>query len=70
MKKRLLFLICFFLLCSINDPASAENELQNRTKETFVFFPADEIKSVLDIEKEGIFVSYKDYKELYYHPLK
>jgi len=65
MKKRLLFLICFFLLCSINDPASAENELQNRTKETFVFFPADEIKSVLDIEKEGIFVSYKDYKELY-----
>ncbi|MBU4334007.1 MAG: hypothetical protein KKD07_06160, partial [Candidatus Omnitrophica bacterium] len=65
MKKRLLFLICFFLLCSLNDPSSAENELQDRTKETFVFFPADEIKSILDIEKEGIFVPYKDYKDLY-----
>lgn len=65
MKKRLLFLICFFVFFFLYSTASAKDQHQDTTKETIVFFPAEEMRSILGIEKEGIFVPYKEYKDLY-----
>ena len=65
MKKRLLFLICFFALCSFDSPALTIEQPPKRTNETMIFFPDKEIESILAIEKEGIFVPYKEYKALY-----
>ena len=69
LKRRLLFLICLFVFCALDVSASemavSKKRNRDRTKETVTFFPAKEINTVLGIEKEGIFVSCEEYKNLY-----
>jgi len=69
MRKKILFLVCFAILCSFPVPAPTRDMLttpaQDRAKETITFIPAPEMKSILGIEKEGIFVTYGEYKRLY-----
>ena len=62
MRKRILFLVYFIILCSFPVLASTKDirtePAQDRVKETIIFIPAPEMKSILGIEKEGIFVTY------------
>jgi hypothetical protein len=50
-------------------PAPAKDihteQAQDRIKETIIFIPAQEMNAVIDIEKEGIFVTYDEYRRLY-----
>jgi hypothetical protein len=69
MRKKVLFLVYFVILCSLPVPAptkdSSTDPAQQGVKETIIFIPAPEMKSVLGIEGEGIFVTYGEYKRLY-----
>ena len=69
MKNRLLFLLCFLVFYSAGiAPCVAdilEDSIGRTAKETIIFIPAKDMQSVLEIEKEGIFVSSKAYNSLY-----
>ena len=69
MRKKILFLVYLAILCSLPVPAPTKDistgPAQGRVKETIIFIPAPEMKSILGIETEGIFVTYGEYKRLY-----
>jgi len=69
MRKKILFLVCFAILWSFPVPAPTKDISTeppgDRVKETIIFVPAPEMKSILGIETEGIFVTYGEYKRLY-----
>ena len=61
MRIRTLTLACFFILWFLPGTAPAAETLeggQNRIDETMILIPATEMKAVLGLEKEGIFVTY------------
>jgi hypothetical protein len=69
MIKKVLSLVGFVILSSFPISAPA-NDVAKETgtasiKETIIFIPAREMKSILGIEKEGVFVTYDEYKTLY-----
>ena len=69
MKKKILFLICSVFFClnafiSMADEVSSE-PTPDRIKETITLVPVQEMKTILEIEKEGIFVPYEEYRRLY-----
>jgi len=69
MRKKILLLVSSILLCFLPADAPAKDDstipAQDRVKETFNLIPAKEMKSILGIAKEGIFVTYDEYKTLY-----
>jgi len=69
MMKKVLSLVGFVILSSFPIPAAANDVAEEtdtaRIKETIIFIPAREMKSILGIEKEGVFVTYDEYKTLY-----
>jgi len=78
-KKFSLFpFLCFLVFCfnlinvfaSKHSIVSSEKNVSQRrnhqmAQQTLIYFPEKEIQSILDIEKEGIFVSLKEYQDLY-----
>jgi hypothetical protein len=69
MRRKILFIAYLVALCSLPPTAAGKNQLaepvQERVMETMIFIPTEEMKSILGIEKEGIFVPYGEYKRLY-----
>ncbi len=69
MRRRILLLVCSITLSSLPVSVPAKGPLiesmGDRVKETTIFVPAQEMRLILGIEKEGIFVSYGEYKRLY-----
>ncbi|NIN00001.1 MAG: hypothetical protein GTO24_18590, partial [candidate division Zixibacteria bacterium] len=69
MRKKILSLLYCLVLCSLPVLALAKDistePVRDRVKETLIFIPAQEMKSILEIEKEGISVPYDEYRRLY-----
>ncbi|MBN1522443.1 MAG: tripartite tricarboxylate transporter TctB family protein, partial [Candidatus Aureabacteria bacterium] len=66
MKKIVFLLFLASVLCSPGHSLCTDVlQDKDRARETVIFIPADEMKTVLDMEKEGIFVSYDEYRQLY-----
>jgi hypothetical protein len=69
MIKKVLSLVGFVILSSFPISAPADDAAKEtdtaRIKETIIFIPARDMKSILGIEKEGMFVTYEEYKTLY-----
>ena len=69
MRNKIITLVGLAILCALPDPAPAKDihtePAQDRIKETIIFIPAREMNAIIDIEKEGIFVPYEEYRTLY-----
>jgi hypothetical protein len=69
MRKRTSLLTCLMILCFLAVPALGKTTppepTRDQARETILFIPESEMKSILGIEKEGIVVPYGEYRRLY-----
>ena len=68
-RNKMILLVALAFLCALPLPAPAKDitkgHTRDRVKETITFIPAREMNAIIDMEREGIFVPYHEYRTLY-----